>query len=102
MLGLSKAHLAIARENTLSGDENAPEEYALLKKDILLRLNNLYDIVRPEVQLDEETLEYMIDADPVQRLNRAIDTYLPAVTRIPVDENMDKFHENIHILLKAA
>jgi hypothetical protein len=71
---------------------------------VLVKLKALYSVLRKDEtseSISGELIEYMIDPSPIQRLNRAIDLYLPPIVRIPIDM-MSEAHDNIQNLLTYA
>jgi hypothetical protein len=87
-VGLAKAALVFARKRLLRREKGASDEFRILKDKILVKLNELYGILRIHDGAGPVTvkvLEYMIDEVSTHRLNRAIDLYLPAIDRVSVD-----------------
>ncbi|MFH1836980.1 MAG: glycosyltransferase [Candidatus Omnitrophota bacterium] len=102
-VGLLKAVLAKERNKiteTGSSPENS-EEYQQLRNDVLQKMKKIFDAIRGDLRLDKETLEYLISLDPTQRLNRAIETYIPPISRMN-PRLLQKLHEAMHKPLVSA
>ncbi|MFH1665870.1 MAG: hypothetical protein ABIA77_06980 [Candidatus Omnitrophota bacterium] len=102
VIGLSKAALVLARDRVREGIPGAEEDFEDLKENILIKLNDLYKAIRKGVQITEYVLMKMIDHDELaHRLERAIDLYLPPITRMPV-KKLQHLHESIRQALQSV
>ncbi|MFC1570862.1 hypothetical protein ACFL4E_03665 [Candidatus Omnitrophota bacterium] len=100
-IGLAKAALAIAKEKD---EKKAPEEekeLPTLRKELCEKLQKLYNIVRGDVTLTEETLDNMVHPNSTVRLNLAISLALPPIARMAVEKLKD-LHDAWQLLQQAA
>ena len=100
-VGLSKAALVIAQRRDSGKKENEEKELPPLRKEILKRLQELYNVLREDVMLSEDTLNNMIHTSPDVRMNLAISLYLPRMTKMAV-KGLMMFHDSIQLALHAA
>ena len=64
--------------------------YAAVEKDILIKLNDLYEMIDEEGDrpFTVKTLKEWICDDVIKRLNRALDLYISTSAPIPIDKEM--------------
>ncbi|MFH1877333.1 MAG: HEAT repeat domain-containing protein [Candidatus Omnitrophota bacterium] len=96
-IGMAKARLVIARRGMEHNKERgAKEEFEKLKDNLLKKIAALYRVVREGVTISEQTIEYMLDNNPAQRMNRAIELFLPPITRLST-ESLKELYKNCDI-----
>lgn len=100
-LGISKAVLAISKRRAERKEKGAAEEYSLLRKELLVKLNNLFSVIRDDVLITEDTLTYMVDQNSLHRINRALDLVLPPAAKRVVSEIL-RLHDLHQLHLQAA
>ncbi|MBF0216973.1 MAG: cobalamin-dependent protein [Candidatus Omnitrophica bacterium] len=97
-IGLAKAALAIA-----AGENEGPGlgfEYLATEGNILKKMNELYKLIRPEVEITMDTLRYMVSKNVRTRLNRAIELFIPPV--IKWSGSVVEVREKVNLYLQAA
>jgi hypothetical protein len=82
-IGLCKAALAIAKRRDEDGKKE--EELPELRKEILEKLENLYKIFNERIEINEDTLMFMMSSSPRTRIELAIYHALPPIVRMPID-----------------
>ena len=102
IVGFSKAALVNSRKKVERNYKGALEENAKVKEEVLEKIRDLYKIIRPEINnITLKTIENMIDTSRVQRLNRAIEFYLPQMGRVDIN-NIVKYYDLIKEVLYSA
>ncbi|MDD4956121.1 MAG: metallophosphoesterase [Candidatus Omnitrophica bacterium] len=101
MIGLAKAVLVAAERRVREGEKGASEDLAEIRPHIVSKLKSLYLEARGEDKLTDEIVGYLISQDGVQRLNRALEWFLPPVGMVNINA-LTELHEHIQEFLKAA
>jgi len=99
MTGLAKASLVVAKRKM--EEDGSSAKFLEFKTNILVKLNGLYSACKNGITLTEKTLDYMIDENSRQRLNRAIELSLPPIVREAV-KKLKESHDNVQFFLQAA
>jgi hypothetical protein len=63
-------------------------------------MNELYKLIRPDVEITMDTLRYMVSKNARTRLNRAIELFIPPV--IKWSESVVELQEKVNLYLGAA
>lgn len=99
VIGLAQAALKKMRI------EKDPHLLEILEKEILPRMQRIYQSLFPDKDIKEivtkETILNMIDDNPIVRKNLAIALALPPIIRAAI-QHLKDYHDRIHLLQQAA